>query len=54
MSMVVFMDPLSPSTQRLAPLLHTLHVSLNLDLTVYLNPISKLSQMPINRLDGLW
>ena len=47
--MVVFLDPLSPSTQRLAPLLQALHVALNLDLTIYLNPISKLSQMPINR-----
>lgn len=47
--MTVFLDPLSPSTQKLAPLLQTLHVALNLDLTIYLNPISKLSEMPINR-----
>ena len=49
MRMVVFLDPLSPSTQRLAPLLQTLHVALNLDLSIYLNPVSKLSEMPINR-----
>lgn len=49
LTVVAFLDPLSPDTQRFAPILQTLHAALSLDLTIYLNPVAKLSQMPLSR-----
>ena len=48
--LVAYIDPLSPSTQRLAPLIQTLHTATSINVEVYLNPKSKLSEMPIKRL----
>lgn len=46
---VAILDPVSPDTQRFAPILQVLHTALSLDLTIYFNPVPKLSQMPISR-----
>ena len=48
-TLVAVLDPLSPDTQRFAPILQTLHAAFSTDMTVYLNPRSKLSQMPVSR-----
>ncbi len=45
--MVAVLDPLSPDTQHLAPVLQTLHAALSLELSVYFNPVEKLSELPV-------
>ena len=47
LQLVAFIDPLSPTAQRIAPLIQTLHTATSMDVKLYLNPISKLSEVPI-------
>ena len=49
LAVVAVLDPLSVDTQRFAPILQTLYAAFSIDLTIYLNPQPKLSQMPISR-----
>ena len=49
LTVIAILDPLSPDAQRIAPILQTLHAALSLDLTIYLNPVAKLSQLPASR-----
>ena len=49
MKIVGILNPLSTEAQKLAPLLQVLQVALPLDVTVILNPLPKLTEMPVNR-----
>lgn len=49
LTIVAVLDPLSSDTQRFAPILQVLHTALSIDLTIYFNPVAKLSQMPVSR-----
>ncbi len=49
LQLVAYLDPVSTGAQKLAPLLHVLQSALPIELSVYLNPKSKLSEMPVRR-----
>ncbi len=49
LTVVAILDPLSADTQKFVPILQTLQASLSISLSIYLNPVPKLSQMPITR-----
>lgn len=49
LTVIAVLDPLAPETQRFAPILQALHAALSMDVTIYLNPVAKLSQLPMTR-----
>ncbi len=49
LQLVVYIDPVSPGAQKLAPLIDTLQQTLPVSVLLYLNPVSKLSEMPVKR-----
>ncbi len=49
MKVVAIIDPLSSEAQKLAPLLQVLQVALPLDITLVLNPVPKLTELPVKR-----
>ncbi len=49
MKVVAIINPLSSEAQKLAPLLQVLQVALPLDISLVLNPVPKLTELPVNR-----
>ncbi|CAI4233074.1 unnamed protein product [Auanema sp. JU1783] len=49
MDVVAIVDPLSRSSQKLAPILEVLRKSINCDLKIVMNPKPKLSELPLKR-----
>lgn len=48
LQVTAIVNPLSQSAQKLAPLLSALSSLVSLNITIILNPLSKLSEMPLN------
>ncbi|KAK5983697.1 UDP-glucose:glycoprotein glucosyltransferase, partial [Trichostrongylus colubriformis] len=49
MNIVAVLDPLSRSAQKLSAILQLLRKSINCDVKIVLNPIPKLSELPLKR-----
>ena len=47
--LVAYLNPLSPGAQQLAPLIQTLYTATSVSVDVYLNPVGKISAVPIKR-----
>lgn len=47
LQVIAVLDPISPTTQRIAPLLLLLRDGLGADVTVYLNPATEVSELPL-------